>query len=172
MTLILKRIAAYFIDYMVILTYAAILFGVTFLSYRLRDLPMEPVSPLKGNLISFFTLTVPVFLYFYLFESGKFKGSLGKKLLNIQIHNNSKKNVFCRVFFKIIPWEIAHVGIHWSVYYSNQGQEIPLWNWILNILPQIIVLGYFISIILTKGRSSIYDKVARTFIQKKKIPSY
>lgn len=161
----LKRILAYCIDYFVIVVYALILFLITHTVYSILDKPLEPLNPVRGNIVSFLTLTLPVFLYFFLFESGSKSGTIGKQLLKIKVQNNSKRNVFIRVFFKILPWEIAHFGIHWSVYYNSQGMEIPIWNWVINIVPQIVIVIYFITIILSKGKSSIYDRIAKTRIE-------
>jgi len=63
---------------------------------------------------------------------------------------------------KFLPWEIAHIGVHWIVYYSNTGTDIPIWVYALLILPQIVVFGYFISLIIYKGEYSFYDKIANT----------
>ena len=164
--MLLKRILAYTIDYFVIIMYAALLFLFTYSVYQILDKPIEPQDPITGNIISFITLTLPVFLYFYFFESSTKKGTIGKQIVKIKVINNSKKNIFIRVLFKIIPWEIAHFGIHWSVYYNELGAEIPVWNWVVNILPQVIIIFYFITIVFSKGESSFYDKIAKTKIEK------
>jgi len=67
--MILKRILAYTIDYFVIIIHAALLFLFTYSIYQILDKPLEPHGPITGNIISFITLTLPVFLYFYFFES-------------------------------------------------------------------------------------------------------
>ncbi|WAC02758.1 RDD family protein [Lacinutrix neustonica] len=163
--MILKRIFAYCIDYFVIIIYAALLFLLTYTIHKILDQPLTQLDPITGNVISFFTLTLPVFLYFFFYESSSKKGTIGKQWVKIKVENNSKRNIFIRVFFKIFPWEMAHFGIHWALFYSNQGVEIPLWNWIVNIVPQIIVIIYFITIVLSKGKSSIYDRIANTRIE-------
>ncbi len=160
--MILKRVLAYLVDYLIIVLYAGLLFMVSYAIHGLTDISLTQADPITGNLISFFALTVPVFLYFYFFESGKMMGSLGKQLLRIVIENNTRKNILIRTGFKILPWEMAHIGIHWSYYYSSENITIPWWNWVLNILPQVIVLFYFITVVISRGHSSIYDKVANT----------
>jgi uncharacterized RDD family membrane protein YckC len=149
--------------------YAVLLFFITYTTHKITNTPLEPQDPIKGNIISFFSLTLPVFLYFFFYESSRKKGTIGKQLQKIEVGNNSKKNVFVRVLFKIAPWEMAHFGIHWSVYYSTNNMEIPTWNLIVSIFPNIIVIGYFISIVITKGKSSIYDRIAHTSILRKPI---
>lgn len=163
--MILKRIFAYCIDYFVIIIYALILFAITFTIHKILDKPIEFQDPVTGNIISFFTLTLPAFLYFFFYESSSKKGTLGKQWLKIKVENNSKRNIFIRVLFKIIPWEIAHFAIHWSVFYSNKGMEVPIWNIVVTIVPNVIILIYFITIVLSKGKSSIYDRIAKTSIE-------
>lgn len=162
--MVLKRILAYTIDYLIIFAYAGILFLVTYSIHTISGIPLEIQDPISGNLTSFLLLTLPVFLYFYFFESSKKQGTFGKQILKLKIENNTRKNVFIRVFMKILPWEIAHFGIHYSVYYNSQDIVIPIWNWTVNIIPQIVVLVYFISVVTSKGKSSIYDKLANTSI--------
>lgn len=163
--MILKRIFAYCIDYFVIIIYALILFAITFTIHKILDKPIEVQDPVTGNIISFFTLTLPAFLYFFFYESSSKKGTLGKHWLKIKVENNSKRNIFIRVLFKIIPWEIAHFTIHWSVFYSNKGMEVPIWNIVVTIVPNVIIVIYFITIVLSKGKSSIYDRIAKTSIE-------
>lgn len=165
--MIKKRIIAYIVDYLVIMCYAIILFLVTYTIHAVNNSPLEPQDPITGNIISFLTLTLPVFLYFYFYEIGSERGTLGKQLQSIYVENNTRKNIFVRVFFKIIPWEIAHFGIHWSVHYSTNNIEIPMWNLIVSVFPNIIVIAYFISIVVTKGKSSLYDRIACTSVMLK-----
>tara|TARA_R110002051_G_scaffold181774_1_gene251235 strand:+ start:5184 stop:5636 length:453 start_codon:yes stop_codon:yes gene_type:complete len=149
------------------MVYAVLLFGLTYTIYSLADIKLAPMPPLKGNIISFLTMTLPVFLYFYLLESSKQKATLGKRKLKIYVESQKgKRGIFIRTLFKIIPWEIAHIGIHWSVFYSEKGIEIPLWNWLILIIPQVIIIIYFITVVISKGRSSLYDKIAKTSVEK------
>ncbi|GAB4165257.1 MAG: hypothetical protein Tsb0033_26950 [Winogradskyella sp.] len=162
--LILKRIVAYFIDYLVIVVYALILFGITTMIYQLMGKSLEPMHPLKGNMVSLLTLTIPVFLYFFFTEKSKHQGTIGKRIMKIKVVANKSKSIFIRNVFKIIPWELAHIGIHWMVYYEEQGLGLPTWVWILMVGPQLLVLFYFITVIINKGESSFYDHVANTRI--------
>ncbi len=159
--IILKRFFAFGIDYLIIVLYALLLFWISSL--------FNPVdfTPLQGQLIGFATLTLPVFLYFYFTEKSKFRATIGKRIMNIIVTNDNSilgRKVFVRNFLKFLPWEIAHLGIHWIVYYSKLKSTPPDWVLIALILPQIIVVGYLISILLYKGQYSLYDKVANTKI--------
>jgi len=169
--LILKRIVAYFLDYLVIMVYAMTLFGVTSIIYGLMDKSLEPMHPLKGNIVSLITLTIPVFLYFFFTEKSKHQGTVGKRIMKIKVVANKSKSIFIRNVFKIIPWELAHIGIHWMVYYEEQGLGLPTWVWILVVGPQLLVLFYFVTVVVNKGQSSFYDMIANTTIMKRSIES-
>jgi uncharacterized RDD family membrane protein YckC len=162
--MVLKRIFAYGIDYVIIMIYAGILFLISYGIHSINNLPIEVQEPITGNIISFLSLTLPVFMYFFLSESSKKQGTLGKQILKIKVQNNTTKNIFIRVFLKILPWEVAHFGVHFMMYYDSLNIEIPLWNWIIIIAPQVLVLIYFISVLKTKGKSSLHDRVANTSI--------
>ena len=158
--MIWKRFLAFLIDYFILVIYGTLLFG---LSTFLLESDLH-FGPLKGQLIGLITMTIPVFLYFYLLESGKSHATVGKRLLKLRVVGENA-NYFKRNLLKFIPWEIAHTGVHWVVYYSDNSMNVPAWNWIFLVLPQIIVFGYMISILAFKGKSSIYDKMAKTSVQ-------
>lgn len=166
--MILKRIFAYLIDCAFIFLYAISLFGINYLIYYALDKPLEVNDdPILGHVISFFTMTIPVFLYFFLLESSsKKKGSLGKQFMKLKIVNNSQRNVFTRVFFKLLPWEIAHFAMHWSMFYYSQNLETPIWAWVISFVPYVFVFIYMVTLILSKGATTIYDKIADTEVVK------
>jgi len=159
MNLIFKRILAFAIDYLILVMYGSLLFGITLL------LSIKPLDPMTGQLIGFFTMTLPVFLYFYISENSKFRATLGKRLLKIQVVPKSteiKSSVLKRNILKFLPWEIAHTGVHWAMYYAERTDVFPFWVWMLLIAPQLIVICYGVSIIAYKGRGSLYDHFANT----------
>jgi len=165
--MVLKRITAYLIDCFIVFLYAVLLFTINYFIHKLLDKPFDNYGPISGQVISFFSLTLPVFIYFYLLESNpKKKGSIGKWFMKLEILNNSRRNVLIRVFFKLLPWEIAHLGIHWSTYYYSIHIDPPLWVWMVNIVPYIIVLVYLLSIFFSKGATTVYDRIANTEIRK------
>ena len=157
--LLIKRVIAFGIDYLIIVFYAMLLFGITTL--------VNPgnINPILGQFVGFFTLTLPVFLYFYLTERSIYKGTIGKRVMGISVIINqqgSSRNILIRNILKFLPWEIAHIGVHWVVYYSKMEIAPPNWVWVVLILPQIITFGYLISLVIYKGEYSFYDKIANT----------
>ena len=160
-----KRVFAFAIDYLIIAIYAVGLYLISTFLQSSFNINLSFDAPIKRQVLSFATLTLPVFLYFYLSERSKFKVTVGKKFMNLSIaSNSSKSNIFLRNFLKFLPWEIAHVGVHFLFQFENQNIEMPLWNWFLLIIPQVIVFIYFLTILFSKGKSSFYDKMAKTSI--------
>lgn len=74
-----RRIAAFFLDYVIIVAYAGVLFGIALLLAD-SEVTIEAsfVGKLKGHATAFSTLTFPVWVYFTLFESSRTQATLGK----------------------------------------------------------------------------------------------
>jgi len=165
--LLQKRLSAFLIDYLLIAFYALSLLGMTLLIFKINGKSPTVPDPFAGQTLGFFTLTLPVFLYFFITEKSKWKGTIGKRKLNIRVETdagNPTRNVLVRNILKFLPWEIAHTGVHWLIYYSNNSAEVPLWTWAALVIPQVAVLFYIFSIFFYKGGSSFYDKIAKTRI--------
>lgn len=163
---LLNRFLACIIDYGIIAVYATILFIGTNLVCTIFDWKYS-VNPYMGQLIGFIALTLPVITYSVLTEKSNWKGTVGKKMRKIVVLTDQNKpinNILLRNILKYLPWELAHTGVHWTVYFSSNDTESPIWVWIILILPQIIVFAYFISIMVSKGQSSIYDSLSKTKI--------
>lgn len=163
---LLNRILASIFDYGIIAAYATILFLVTNTIFSIFNWKFSS-NPYIGQLIGFMTLTLPVVTYSYLTVKSNWKGTIGKKLRKLIVltdQNKSTNNVLLRNILKYLPWELAHSGVHWIIYYTSNGIEIPLWTWIIIIIPQIVAVIYLIRIVISKGRSSIYDNISNTKI--------
>ncbi|TAF65017.1 MAG: hypothetical protein EAZ55_10205 [Cytophagales bacterium] len=164
---LIRRILAWTIDFGIIVLYAMLLFTVTNLFFEVRQ---DDINPYLGQLIGFLTLTLPVITYSYLTERSKWKATIGKRLFNLIVDKNelkTTKSVLLRNVLKYLPWELAHTGVHWIIYYESVGREIPIWTWAILIIPQLIAFLYFVSIISSKGQSSIYDRISGTRLHLK-----
>jgi uncharacterized RDD family membrane protein YckC len=159
MKLTIKRGLAFLIDYCIIATYGLMLFGGVMVAQALFQFEIPVLSPVSGQLLGFISLTFPVLLYFFLSEKGKHQGTIGKRILKIRVDGDY---LLLRSILKFIPWEIAHAGVLWLFYYENAGIETPIWVWILLLLPQLLVVIYFITLLAYKGEQSVYDKIAHT----------
>ncbi|MBJ7429106.1 MAG: RDD family protein [Bacteroidia bacterium] len=166
---LLLRILAWTIDFGIIVLYAVLLFMVTNLLFEVRQ---GGLNPYLGQLIGFLTMTLPVITYSYLTEKSKWKATIGKRILNLIVltnENKTTKSILLRNVLKYLPWELAHTGVHWIIYFESVGREIPIWTWAILIIPQAIVFIYFVSIMLSKGQSSIYDRISGTRLHLKTV---
>lgn len=164
-----KRILAWIIDYGIIAVYATVLFLLTNVILEITSLKPAK-NPYIGQLIGFTTLTLPVISYSYFTERSSWAGTVGKRLQKLIVladQNDRPKYVLFRNILKYLPWEMAHTGVHWSIYYTSNNIEIPIWTWIILIFPQIFVMIYFASILISKGESSFYDYFSNTKIEIK-----
>ncbi|NOS92098.1 MAG: hypothetical protein HOP30_09265 [Cyclobacteriaceae bacterium] len=167
--LLFKRILASIIDYTIVAGYAGVLFLCTNIISLKFNLKLSE-NPMIGQLIGFLILTLPVITYSYLTEKSVWRGTIGKRLQKIIVLTDQSKisrSILLRNILKYLPWEIAHTGVHWIVYYSSNSIETPIWVWVILILPQIVSVMYFISIVSSKGESSIYDRISMTSLFEK-----
>lgn len=157
MHLIIKRFLAFMIDWLIIVLYACTLFGIMIVLASQGLVMLGPMYPLKGQLVAFLTLTLPVVLYYVIMECSTRHASIGKRIMKIRV-SGSTGSIVLRNVIKFLPWEFAHAGILWVNYIGHV--ETPLWIWALLILPQLAVAAYLVSIILTRGERSVYDIIS------------
>lgn len=166
--LIFKRLLAFTIDYAVIICYGVLLFGASTFITSNFDINIEKIHPFKAQTISFITLTIPTFLYFYLSEISNKKASIGKRVMKLFVESDTlesrKNSVLKRNILKFLPWEIAHTGIHWMNYYGFENPNIPVWIWIIIITSEVIAVIYLVSIFYYKGSKSVYDSLSKTIV--------
>lgn len=167
MKLLHARSLAFLIDYLIMLVYISLLVGASFSITFAFNLNPQNLHPFFAQLLGFVTLTLPIFFYFYSSEIGQQQGSIGKQKMGIQLSTKNRKAVLLRNIYKFLPWEIAHTGVHWVIFYSLKGINTPFWVWAFLITPQLMAVIYFISIIKSNGKSSLYDHYAKTSLQRK-----
>ncbi len=173
-SLFLRRISAFIIDLILILLYAGFLYLITILFFSDFVNSQTNQSPVRMQIIGFITLTLPVFLYAYLTEKGSRKATIGKRRMNLKVvaaNPLKPRRIFLRNLLKYLPWEMAHTGVHWLFFYENDKADLPIWVWMMLAVPQVIVLLYFITIVIYKGESSFYDRLANTIIVQEDVPS-
>lgn len=165
MHLIFKRILAWLVDWLLIVIYACFLFGIMALLSWLEIITLKAMHPVKGQLVGFLTLTLPVVLYGIVTESGKRHATVGKRVMKIEVTAASltTRSIIFRNIAKFLPWEFAHAGILWINHINTP--ETPVWIWLLLIGPQVLVIIYFMTIVGTKGSRSVYDFLSGTRVR-------
>ena len=160
--MVIKRLKAFLIDYLLIVIYILLLLGVTLLISKIFHFQLGNINPAVGELIGFTTLTLPVILYFIFTENSKYSGSVGKRKFKLQVVNNDlTKTNFTRLLIrnsiKFFPWELAHFFLFHLFYFMKINSQTP--NWVLKglIISQGLALIYLLCKIFTKNHRSIYE---------------
>ncbi len=155
------------IDWVIIISYAALLFLVVTVLLHFEIVSVGVVHPVKGQLIGFITLTLPVLLYCIFMERSASHATLGKRAMKLKVvGDTATKNIVFRNVVKFLPWEFAHAGVLWINYQNNPNT--PFWIWLLLIVPQVLIIVYLSSVIASKGSKSIYDSLAGTSVSLQK----
>src|SRR5690625_5666491 len=79
------RIYAFLLDYLVILIYAIFVVSTISFIFRTYITHLFSSSPVTAELTGFLLITLPVSLYFILFECSKWQGTLGKRRMGIRV---------------------------------------------------------------------------------------
>ncbi|MCK0471051.1 RDD family protein [Halalkalibacter sp. APA_J-10(15)] len=158
------RLKAFMIDYLFILIYMATLFIIsTFLFPNIQELYTH--SLFSAQLTGFFMLTVPVSVYFIIFDSNIVGQSIGKKKLGIKVVNHygeaiSLSQSALRVILKFLPWELSHFLVYRLIYIGDG--DIPFLYTIIGILIYALIFAYLLTAIFTNKKQSLYDLIVKT----------
>ncbi len=163
MNLIGKRVVAFLIDYLILGCYACAL-AVCVLQMRWHE---RVDSPWASLAIGFLSLTLPVILYFTLMENGRKQSTIGKRAMRLVVMSASHKKatlaqLAIRNMLKFLPWEIAHIGVHWAYSYGRQSVNPPLWVWIPLAVSQVLAVAYLIGIAFSANQQGPYELASRT----------
>ena len=120
---------------------------------------------LNTELYVLITISLPVWIYFTYFDSNRSKGTFGKRMMNLSVRNSADREritlgrSFKRTFFKLLPWEIAHIGVIFPTpLYFMEEPEVRF----LTILGILLLVGFALSILFDAHGRSIYDRLAGT----------
>lgn len=161
-----RRLAAYAIDYALIVAYLAAL-TLTMWSVSaaagvsLDDLP----SPVARQGVLFLLLTLPVVLYFAIAQSSPAGATLGKRLLSLRVVSATGARAtftqtLLRAAVKFAPWELAHTAI-WRISTVPEGDEAPLWTTLVFWFALFASAAYLAGLFTRSGRT-LYDRIAAT----------
>ena len=123
-------------------------------------------NPWTGQITGFFTMTLPVTLYFALFESSSYQATWGKRWQGIKvIYNDGKRlsrgRAVGRTALKFIPWELAHTCI-WQLQFNGQKLS-PI---IFTGLALVWVLAgiYALTLLTSSKKQALYDQLINTYV--------
>lgn len=164
---IVKRTLAYLIDCALIYSIVMLLIQWALLSNIRESIGITDQwfkNSWNMELYVLVSISLPVWLYFTLFDSNKTKGSIGKRILGLSVKDLANQSIqpgksFVRTAFKLAPWEISHIGIVFPspIYFEDEpGIRI------LIIVGILLFLSYLISIMLNSNDQAIYDRIVGT----------
>jgi uncharacterized RDD family membrane protein YckC len=174
--LLVRRLAAFLLDWLLILVYIAILIGIGLL---IRQSPLAPgwgalfADANRAEATAFVLLVLPVIAYFALFESSARQATPGKHRLRLTVATLDGDRVgigraALRNLLKFIPWELAHASI-WRIPGLFSGRfptaSLPLGVQAGLILVYVIGGVYAISLLVTPRRQTIYDLLTGTVVR-------
>ena len=164
-----KRLAAFALDYLVIMGYVIILtsitLGLTSATGFFRQTIAALANPFVADLLTFLTLVLPVILYFTFQESSSGQATWGKRKVGIKVVNSagerlSRKQAFVRSLIKFLPWQLAHTSIYhikgWPFVAENLTPEVMMGL----ILAQVLVVVYIILLVVDKAHRTPYDWIS------------
>lgn len=159
----LRRIAAYLIDYGVILIWIGLLFAAA--STGLLGFH-SPDSWTTGDRWiaqgqGFLAMTLPVYLYFTLLEAFGAKATLGKCALRLQVQG-SLPRIALRNMLKFLPWELAHFAI-WHTMPRPMASQPSTIGLGLMCLSMAVATLYVASLFIEPGRTP-YDRISHTTV--------
>jgi uncharacterized RDD family membrane protein YckC len=156
------------LDYLVIALYLVLLtaFGLALNSVFPGGLPALFGNPLTGQLTGFLVVTLPVTLYFALFESSAWQATWGKRQQHLQVigpqgERLSRMRALSRTALKFVPWELAHTCV-WQL---SRNAHVP--SSVVTagfVLVWILVGANLVSLLIRPTHQTLYDRLAGTYV--------
>ncbi len=162
---VLKRIAAFALDYLQILAYLSVLLGVGLGIRRLVGVDFS--SPLAADAVAFMTTVLPITVYFASRESSSAQATWGKRRLGLKLvdgenQRSSFGRTLARELLKFLPWQVAHSSLVRIPGWPSEPQD-PTWGvWAGLIASQALALVYVVSLAIGSSRRTLYDRLCGT----------
>jgi uncharacterized RDD family membrane protein YckC len=164
-SLAVRRIAAWCVDWLIVIGYAAALVPVGLL------LRHNSVSLPTGawNLLSFLLLIAPVTGWLAVWEAGRRGASLGKRLMRLRVGTWDGSppplvRALLRNALKIaLPWELGHI-VAFTLASPTAAGPVAVIAAVCGIAAFAIAIGYVASLFIGSGRTP-YDRLAGTTVR-------
>ncbi len=160
-----KRFLALLLDFLVIVCYGVVLFGVSMLIYKVILDGIPDFSELQMNVVSL-VLIVPAVLYCIIMESSGRCATLGKRKLKIKVASVTSGSIriwqiVLRNIIKFLPWQLAHMVIFHG--FALKWILSPFWSALLMITSVLPVL--WIAFLFRKDHRGLHDLAAKTVVE-------
>lgn len=163
---LLVRARAFAFDYMFIFAYLCGVVAVGIVaSWSFPGLMRAAFGgPLRGQACGFVIVTLPIALYFLLFEAGPRHATPGKARCELRVVTRDGEELTpgrsaLRTTFKLLPWEFSHLCV-WQISYRGSSPLIEAGF----AMVWIVVIVNVASILVRPTRQSLYDTLSRTMV--------
>ncbi|MCC6456704.1 MAG: RDD family protein [Caldilineaceae bacterium] len=163
-----QRIKAFALDYILIAGYLILLVALGVgMNWALPDLAqMLFGSRIRGQLISFLLVTLPITLYFALFESSPQQATWGKRKMGLRVVGSDGARLsfarsLGRTLLKFVPWELSHTLI-WQLRFAQPELE-PLISAGFALV-WLLVGANLISVWVSQRNQTLYDLLTRSCV--------
>ena len=158
------RIYAFLLDYLLIVVYGVFVVGTISILFPTYISPLFSYSAITAELTGFLLVTLPVSLYFILFESSKWQGTWGKRRMGIQVVDNCGKRIgfgrsVIRTAIKFFPWEVAHFCIYRLILPTDLS-EVTVYVLLNGV--NLAIISYLIIPLTNQQKKNVYDWIAGT----------
>ena len=156
-----KRMKELFFDYLLILLYLALLFGVSMAVYHLFFKGIPKMNELQSQLIALLTSVIPIVLIFSYLDYSK-DGSFGKRKAGLKLvyKHKSLKASFIRNLIKFLPWQIGHMSTIHGIY-----TDFDVWAIVLFFIGIVFAALLLLMGLIHKDKRHLGDLLANTQVQ-------
>jgi len=167
-----RRIQAFMFDYLVILGYLSLLATAGLF------LTLGPVgsgwsalvsTPLRKDLLAFFTTVLPVIAYFAWSERSVDGATWGKRHIGLRVVGPggcrlSGGQALARSVIKFLPWQMAHTALFHIPGFPMVSADPPAWTvWVLGGM-WVLVACYLVGRTRFFGGRTIYDRLSNSHV--------
>lgn len=155
-----RRLKELLIDYIFILIYLVLLFGIVMGIYFVVLKGIPEFNEWQSQILATVTSVIPIILIFACFDYNK--GSIGKQKSGLKLHYKNKNfgTSLIRNIIKFLPWQLAHIGVIHGIYSEFDALAIIFTN-----LSMALALVMLIMSLVRKDKRHLGDLIAGTQIQ-------
>lgn len=168
------RALAFALDYLPIAAYLTVLVAAGAWLGRSSQSLANAIfgNPVSGEAAGFLLITLPVILYFALFEASARRATWGKQRLGLTVTDLAGARLgplrsIGRSALKFIPWELAHLCI-WQVTFARDSSA-PIYVLGFAIV-WLAIAANVVSLLISPTCQTLYDRVAGTMVVRGRPP--
>jgi uncharacterized RDD family membrane protein YckC len=165
-----RRLAAFGLDYLLLAGYIALLTAVGVGLLRARGEPLAGPGTLRtqllGHAAGFVTLTLPVVLYFALWEASPWQATPGKRALRLRVVTEAggrrvpPGRALLRAAVKLAPWELAHTALWHTPGWPARPEPTALT--VVGSGAALLLAAWYVLCLFVGARRPPYDRAAGT----------